>query len=207
MQDVLINKQGGSMKKFAFLLLIVFISQSALAEESKHLNNKNEQIKPALLVIDVQNEYLPFMSEAEKPLAFRMINGCIWLFRQKELPIIRIYNTHPQWGPKTDSEAFAFPSSIMVTEDDAKIIKNYPSAFRMTDLDSMLKKEGCNTLFLCGLSATACVLATYHGAAERGYNVFMVKDAIMSPNRNQTKVIEDISDSVSFQTIMFMLDH
>jgi hypothetical protein len=35
----------------------------------------------------------------------------------------------------------------------------------------------------------------------------MVKDAIMSPNRNQTKVIEDISDSVSFQTIMFMLDH
>jgi hypothetical protein len=38
------------------------------------------------LVIDVQNEYLPFMSKEEKPLSFRMINGCIWLFRQKKLP-------------------------------------------------------------------------------------------------------------------------
>ena len=168
---------------------------------------RKEQTKPALLVIDVQNEYLPFMSEEEKPLAMRMINGCILLFRQKELSILRVYNTHPQWGPKIDSEAFAFPSTILVTEDDAKIIKNYPSAFRNTDLDTMLKEKGYNPLFLCGLSATGCVLATYHGAAERGYNVFMVKDAIMSPNRNQTKVIEDISDSVNFQTLMFMLDH
>jgi len=29
----------------------------------------------------------------------------------------------------------------------------------------------------------------------------------MSPNRTQTKVIEEISDSVNFQTLMFMLDH
>jgi nicotinamidase-related amidase len=192
------TNQGGRMKSFA---------QTALAEESTSQDQKIKQISPVLLVIDVQNEYLPFMSEKEKPISFRMINGCIWLFRQKGLPIIRIYNTHPQWGPKVDSEAFAFPSSIMVTDDDLKIVKNFPSAFRKTALDGLLKEKGYNTLFLCGLSATGCVLATYHGAAERDYNVFMVKDAIMSPNRNHTKVIEDISDSVNFQTLMFMLDH
>lgn len=195
------------MKRFCFLLLMVFTAQTALAEDPKSHDQKITQIRPVLLVIDVQNEYLPFMSEEEKPLSLRMINGCIWLFRQKKLPIIRIYNTHPQWGPKIDSEAFAFPPSIMVTEDDPKIIKNFPSAFRKTDLDRMLKKNGYNTLFLCGLSATGCVLATYHGAAERDYNVFMVKDAIMSPNRTHTKVIEDISNSVNFQTLTFMLDH
>jgi nicotinamidase-related amidase len=194
------------MKRFLFLLLIIFIAQTSLAEESKSKKQKIDQIKPVLLVIDVQNEYLPFMSKEEKPLSFRMINGCIWLFRQKKLPIIRIYNTHPQWGPKVDSEAFAFSSSIMVKDDDPKIVKNFPSAFRETELDELLKKNGHNTLFLCGLSATGCVLATYHGASERGYNVFMVKDAIMSPNRNHTKVIEDISNSVNFQTLMFMLD-
>jgi nicotinamidase-related amidase len=195
------------MKRFFLLLLMVFSAQTALAEESISQDQKIKQISPVLLVIDVQNEYLPFMSEKEKPLSFRMINGCIWLFRQRGLPIIRIYNTHPQWGPKVDSEAFAFPSSIMVTDDDLKIVKNFPSAFRKTALDRLLKEKGYNTLFLCGLSATGCVLATYHGAAERDYNVFMVKDAIMSPNRNHTKVIEDISDSVNFQTLMFMLDH
>lgn len=194
------------MKRFFLLLLIIFIAQTALAQESKFQNQKIDQMRPVLLVIDVQNEYLPFMSEDEKPLSFRMINACIWLFRQKGLPIIRIYNTHPQWGPKVDSEAFAFSSSIMVKDDDPKIIKNFPSAFRKTEFDRMLKKNQYNTLFLCGLSATGCVLATYHGAAERGYNVFMVKDAIMSPNRNHTKVIEDISNSVNFQTLNFMLD-
>lgn len=195
------------MRRLIILLLMAVIAQTALAEESSPQGQKIEQIKPALLVIDVQNEYIPFMSEEGKPLVFRMINGCIWMFRQKALPIIRIYNTHPEWGPKIDSEAFAFPPSIMVTEDDQKIVKTFPNAFRKTDLDSLLKKKGYNTLFLCGLSATGCVLATYHGAAERGYNVFMVKDAIMSPNHAQTKVIEDISDTVNFQTLKFILDH
>ncbi len=195
------------MKKFCLLLLSLFIVQTALAEKSKLQQQDTKQINPVLLVIDVQNEYLPFMSEEGKTLAMRMINGCIWLFRQKGLPIIRIYNTHPQWGPKIDSEAFAFPSSIMVTDDDAKIVKQFPSAFRETNLDKILKEKGYNTLFLCGLSATGCALATYHGAAERDYNVFMIKDALMSPNQNQTKVIEDISSSVNFHTLMFMLDH
>lgn len=147
------------------------------------------------------------MSEEDKSLALRMINGCIWLFRQKGLPVIRVYDTDPRWGPEVDSEAFQFPSSIIVTDNDPKIIKNFPSAFRKTDLDSILKKKGCNTLILCGLSATGCVLATYHGAAERGYDVFMVKDAVMSPSRTYTKVIEDISNSINFNTLIFMLDN
>ncbi len=194
------------MKRVLFILLFVFTAQAALAEESESQGQNNKEIRPVLLVIDVQNEYLPFMSERGRPLSIRMINGSIWLFRQKGFPVIRVYNTHPQWGPKVDSEAFEFVSSIMVRNDDPKIVKNFPSAFRKTDLDEMLKKNGSNTLFLCGLSATGCVLATYHGAAERGYNVFLVKDAMMSPDRMQTKVIEDISNSVNFQTLMFMLD-
>ena len=195
------------MKRFFILLLIVLIAQTSLAEESKTQDQRIEQIRPALLVIDVQNEYIPFMSDENKQLSIRMINGCIWLFRQKGLPIIRVYDTDPRWGPKVDSEAFEFPSSIIVTDNDQKIIKNFPSAFRKTDLDSILKKKGCNTLILCGLSATGCVLATYHGASERGYDVFMVKDAVMSPSRTYTKVIEDISNSVNFETLIFMLDN
>lgn len=195
------------MKRFFILILIILFTQTSFVKESKSKDLDREQIKPALLVIDVQNAYLPSMSEEDKSLALRMINGCIWLFRQKGLPVIRVYDTDPRWGPEVDSEAFQFPSSIIVTDNDPKIIKNFPSAFRKTDLDSILKKKGCNTLILCGLSATGCVLATYHGAAERGYDVFMVKDAVMSPSRTYTKVIEDISNSINFNTLIFMLDN
>ena len=44
----------------------------------------------------------------------------------------------------------------------------------------MLKEKGSNTLFLCGLSAVGCVLATKTGAQNNDYKAFIVKDAIMS---------------------------
>ncbi len=181
--------------------------------EAPHLINNlqilqaNPHIKPALLVIDTQNEYLHRMSEEDRKDSLRMINECISLFRQKGLPVIRVYNTDPQRGPAVDSEGFKFPSTINITEDDPKIIKNFPSGFRNTDLDAILKEKGCNRLFLCGLSATGCVLATYWGAVERGYNTFMVKDTLLSPNHTHTQVIEDITNTVNIQVLTFMVDH
>ncbi len=186
---------------------MVIIAQTVLIEKSRARDLGNDQVRPALLVMDVQNGYLPLMSEEDQQIALRMISGCIRVFRQKGFPVIPIYHTEPLSGPAEDSEAFKFPSTLNITEDDPKIVKNFASAFRNTDLDKVLKEKGCNTLFLCGLSATGCVLATYHTAAERGYNVFMIKDALMSPNRAQTKMIEDISDTVNGQILMFMLNH
>jgi nicotinamidase-related amidase len=71
----------------------------------------------------------------------------------------------------------------------------------------MLRDNNVNTVFLCGLSAVGCVLATYYGAAERDYDVFMVKDAIMCHNREYTNFVRDITDAVTFSTLQFMLEH
>ena len=87
------------------------------------------------------------------------------------------------------------------------MIKNYPSAFQKTELDKMLKEKGCNTLFLCGLSSVGCVLATYFGGMERDYKVFMIKDGIMSHNSAYTNVIKDVCETVSFETMVFMLEN
>jgi len=162
------------------------------------------EMKPALLVIDIQNSFLDYMSD-EKKLAMEMINAAIYTFRQMKLPIIRIYHTNLGWGPEPGTEAFEYPKSVAITDDDPKVIKNYPSAFIKTDLDKILKEKGCNTLFLCGLSATGCVLATYHGALEREYKPFMVKDAVISNNAQYTNVIKDICSSVDFETMSIML--
>jgi hypothetical protein len=62
-------------------------------------------------------------------------------------------------------------------------------------------------LYLCGLSATVCVLATYFGGMERDYKVFMVKEGSMSHNSDYTRVIKDICETVSFETMGFMLEH
>jgi nicotinamidase-related amidase len=187
--------------------LLLFASIGLFAQDNAANPPAKEQIKPALLVIDIQNSYLPYMSEDDKKIGMRIINGAIWLFHQHNLPVIRVYHTDLNYGPEPGTEPFEFPKSVIIKESDPKIIKNFPNAFIKTDLDKLLKEKGCNTLFLCGLSSVGCVLATYHGAQERDYRVFMIKGGIMSHNSAYTNVIENISEAVSFDTLSFILDH
>lgn len=187
----------------AFLLVIPFLFAQAGESDKPEV----KKVKPALIVIDIQNKYLPMMAQDEKDLALRIINGAIWLFRQHEQPVIRVYHSDPQVGPKPGDEDFEFPESVIIDENDPKVIKNYPSAFKDTDLDEILKKKDVNTLFLCGLSAVGCVLATYYGAMERDYEVFMVKNGIMSHNSEYTGMVREITDAVSWKTLQFMLQH
>lgn len=195
------------MKKACLIVVFALFLLASLAYANEPEAQSESKMKPALLVIDIQNEYLPYMAEKDKNLALRMINAAISLFRENNLPIIRVYHTDPKYGPKPDSNDFEFPSSIHIKDDDPKIIKNYPSAFKNTDLENVLREKECNTLFLCGLSAVGCVLATYHGAMDRDFNVFMIKNALMSHNSTYTKMIEDISDTVSYKTMMVILNY
>jgi nicotinamidase-related amidase len=174
------------MKKlFIHIISFILISISL----TTFLFSQKGETKPALVVIDIQNEFLKYMSEDDKKFALETINGAILLFRQHNLPVIRVYHTDLSWGPKPGAESFEYPKSILIKDDDPKIIKNYPSAFQKTILDKLLKDKGINTLYLCGLSAVGCVLATYFGSIEREYKVFMLKDCLISHNSSYTTMI------------------
>lgn len=186
-----------------FLMVIPILS----AQTGEPEEPAKKEMKPALIVIDIQNRYLPMMAQDEKDLALRVINGAIWLFRQHEQPVIRVYHSDPQFGPKPGDEDFEFPESVIIDDNDPKVIKNFPSAFKDTELDMLLEEKDINTVFLCGLSAVGCVLATYYGAVERDYEVFMVKNGIMSHNSEYTGFVREITDAVSWKTLQFMLEH
>jgi nicotinamidase-related amidase len=194
------------MKKLIFLLLLVTVPFPLLSQDKKVETEVKPEMKPALVVIDIQNEFLKHMS-SDKDNALEMINWAIWVARQYNIPVIRVYHTDPNWGPKPGSEEFEFPKSIKINDDDPKVIKNYPDGFKKTDLEKILKEKGCNTLFLCGLSATGCVLATYHGALDLDYNVFMLRDAIISQDQQLTEAVEKICESVSLDTFNFMMKY
>jgi nicotinamidase-related amidase len=149
--------------------------------------------KPALLVIDIQNEYLPVMDQKDVKPGMEAIHTVIGIFRKYQYPVIRVHHTQIGQGPAPGTEAFEFPKTVPVAVDDPQIIKNYPSAFTKTSLDSLLKARGCNTVYLCGLSAVGCVLATYFGAMDRGYDTYMVREAIISHNADYTNMIRNIT--------------
>jgi len=164
------------------------------------------RMKPALLVMDVQNAWLPYMDEHDKKVGMEHINWAIDLFRDNGFPVIRVYHTDPVNGPAPGTEAFEFPKTVTIRDDDPKIVKNYGSAFKKTELDKMLREQGVNTVFLVGLSAVGCVLATYHGADDLDYKVFMVKHALISHDAALTRSVYDICSNISPSALKLLLE-
>ena len=168
----------------------------------------NNHMKPALLVIDIQNAYLSMMDERNKEKGMYMINGFISAFRKKGFPVIHIYHEDivSGYGPKKGTDAFEFPATVSMQPEDAKVIKHYGDGFNKTDLDPILKEKGINTVFMCGLSAVGCVLHTWVGAQNHDYKAFLLKDAIISHDGEYTKAIETIFDAIGWDTVQTMLD-
>jgi nicotinamidase-related amidase len=163
-------------------------------------------MKPALLVIDVQNAFLPYMAEDHRKIAPLFINLAIDLFRGRGLPVYSIYHTDPLRGPSPDSESFSYDPAIKTTAKDIRIIKNHPNSFKDTSLEGLLRDSGCDTVFLCGLSSTGCVLASYFGAKDLGFKSFLIKDALLGPRVAYTDCIEDICDSVNVSVLQSILE-
>lgn len=189
------------MKSKVLLSLAVLAILSA-AVQAPAQTQKLVPLKPALIVIDIQNAFLPMMSEADVKAALPAINAWVDFFHANGLPVIRVYHTDPGRGPKQGTKEFEYPATTTTKTDDPLVIKNYPNGFKKTDLDKVLKEKGINTLFLCGLSATGCVLATYHGALDFDYDVFLVRGAIIGPDSALTKAVQEICASADVDTVV-----
>ena len=184
------------------LLALVLVAPAALAADEVVAVPAG---KPALIVMDVQNAFMPYMDEEDIEGAVQMINATIALFREAGLPVIRVYHSSPERGPEPGTEPFQFPESITVNDDDPMVVKGRPSAFNDTELDQVLRDLGCDTVFLSGLSAVGCVLATYFDADGRDYRTFMVKNGLISHDAEQTAHVEEITGAVGYGAIEYML--
>lgn len=194
------------MKKLTTLLaiLLMVISLPSLAREKTE--KTKEPIKPALLVIDIQNAFMSRMSP-DKEIAMEYINALIELFRKHGYPVIRVYHTSEEYGVTPGTAGFEYPETVKILPADPKVIKTYADGFNKTDLDKVIKATGSNTLFLCGLSAVGCVLATWNGAQNLDYKAFMVKNAIISHNAEYTKNVEQMFDAVTYDMVQLIIEN
>jgi nicotinamidase-related amidase len=189
------------MKKLVYLTVILTLSCLTVNSQTE-----KKEMKPALLIIDVQGAFLPYMSKTDQDMAIEVMNWSIQTFRKYNLPVIRVYHHSDEWGVKPGVPEFEFPSNLQVLDTDPKMIKTYPSAFTKTGLDKFLKENNINTLFLCGLSSTGCVLATYFDAGSHDYKAFMLKDAMIGPKESYTDAVEDMFSAVDVETAMYMIE-
>ena len=180
-----------------FVILALCMSVS-FAEEEK-------PIRPALIVIDLQNDFRKYMDESDLKSAKTYINYALDIFHKKELPVFVVEHTDKWTGePEPGSEGFQTISELELRDSDARITKNYGNSFRETDLGTRLKELNVNTVFLCGFAADGCVISTYHGAVDRDLNTFLIENALVSSDHKKTTGIQNIFNSVPIQAVYLM---
>lgn len=67
------------------------------------------------------------------------------------------------------------------------------SGFANTDLDLQLRKHDIDRVIICGLRANTCIEATMRWAAEAGYQVTLVKDAIAAFSLEEVRVAVEVN--------------
>lgn len=157
----------------------------------------------ALLIVDVQNDFLPGGSLAvpHGDEVVPVLRRYLALFQARGLPIFASRDWHPAnhcsfrerggpWPPHciagTSGAELAPdlslpPSTILISKADSPDKDAY-SAFEGTPLNELLRARGVRRLFVGGLATDYCVLNTVRDAAARGYAVVLLTDAIRAVN-------------------------
>jgi maleamate amidohydrolase len=69
-------------------------------------------------------------------------------------------------------------SDLKILETDIIITKQYPSAFFKTNLESILKGKGVDTLLITGVTTSGCVRATCIDSISSDFITIVVSDAV-----------------------------
>ena len=153
----------------------------------------------ALVVVDVQNDFLPggALAVPEGHAVIPPLNRCMAEFRKRGRPVFATRDWHPPdhcsfrehggpWPPHcvagTPGAEFApgleLPPEAQIISKATRADEEAYSGFQGTNLAELLRQSGCKRVFVAGLATDYCVLATARDAVEAGFEVVIVEDAV-----------------------------
>ncbi len=163
-------------------------------------------MKPALLVIDVQNIYADPASPlfiAGLKTSIHNINALTAAYAAAGLPVIYVRHVHRADGQDAgrmfDFDGQQQPVSFVegqrqadyvpdlaIVPDGLHIIKRRYSCFEGTELDAILRTQGADTVTICGYMTNFCCESTARAAHDKDYFVDFIADATGAPDLSET---------------------
>jgi len=152
--------------------------------------------KPALLIIDMQNDFAS--THAVLPVAgaqavITPLTQLLSLFREKQLPIFHIVRVHEPDGSDVEwfraemfkekpfavrgSHGAAVIDELTPLPGEHLIEKVRMSAFIGTTLDLMLRTLGVNTVVVGGIQTPNCIRTTVFDAMAYNYETILIANA------------------------------
>jgi len=145
------------------------------------------KISPALLVIDIQNDYFPGgkMELFNPERGARNAASVLQYFRENQLPVVHIAHESLRPGatfflPNTEGQKIH--PLVTPLAEEVVIVKNYPNSFLQTPLQKTLQELNANHLIITGMMTHMCIDATSRAAKDLGYGCTLVHDATATRN-------------------------
>jgi len=153
--------------------------------------------KTAVVVVDMQNDFVKEGAPIEVPLARAMVprvNRLLAVCRERKIPVIYIH--HVIRGGDIDAgrladhhelirnnkAIIAGTENVEIYEEikpeahDLLVSKPRYSAFYGTDLEAILRSKGIDTLIIAGTVTNVCCDSTTRDAFSRDYKVIFLSD-------------------------------
>jgi nicotinamidase-related amidase len=182
---VLILSLGLIVTGGATLVLTGFsINAPTKGEPIKIYNNP----KAALLVVDMQNDTTNNPMYRDTSAFLRRVNSAIAEAEKQGMEILYIKNEY-EGNPivtlisggryAKGTEGAELDANLQMVNDNI-FTKSVGDSFSNASLEAYLQENQVDTLFIAGADAGACVFSTAQGAQNRGYNVNVLRDAIIT---------------------------
>src|SRR5919106_1625973 len=140
------------------------------------IQTDNHTLRPALLVIDVQNGFVSKGGSYDK-LGMDTSNYRAVVPKIREERIIKVpICVRGTWDAQTIDE-------LKPTYADHVIIKRRDSAFQDTEINAWLRALGINTIIFAGVDTSICVETSLRDGFNQGYDVILISDTTASANK------------------------
>lgn len=139
-------------------------------------------MKQGLIVVDVQNDYFTggTMELVAMSAAASNCRRLLDSFRKKQAPVFHVQHIAAEAGATffvPNTQGCEIHESVKPLENEPVVIKHYPSAFRETGLNDMLKKAGVDEVVICGAMTHMCIDTTTRAAFDLGFKCRVISDA------------------------------
>lgn len=192
-------------KLFAVLFSLILITSEAYAVEASKV--EFDPTKTAFLVMDYQNDIIAMLpKEEQKPL---LEKAALAVEKARQLNMQVIYVTvgfrdgYPEVSSKNKlfsmvkamsilrngSKGKEIASKVAPQKGEVVVTKSRVGPFSTTDLETVLRAKGIDTLILAGISTSGVVLSTFTWASDMDYRIIVASDLCMDMDSEVQNVL------------------
>ena len=138
--------------------------------------------KRAIVVVDLQNEYLPAGKLALTGIHAALENAARVIADARAKGDLVIHIRHESTDPDAPvftpgTQAVQIHVTVAPAHGETVVVKNFPNAFLKTNLRELLDRHGVEAVTVIGAMSHMCIDATTRAASDFGYRTTVVHDA------------------------------